>query len=161
MKKYWKLATILVISLMGISYAVFSQVFVIEGQVTLISDFDVSITSTRIKNEVNSSGSSSTITNSGVGLNVITDLAYPGSYVEIESVIQNNSSIDIELVDIVINGDIDEDIIIEVDPSLQVGQKLITHDNLTFILKISWDLNSSATSKTIDFSVEFVFQQSI
>lgn len=161
MKKYWKLATILSIFLMGISYALFSRVFVIEGQVTLSSDFDVSIASTQILNEVNSNGSSSIITNNGHSLSILTDLEYPGAYVEIELVIENNSNVNIELTDMVITGDIDEDIIIEVIPSLQTGQIIPTYGNLIFIVRISWDSDSSVSSKTVDFSLEFMFEQSI
>ncbi len=155
-RNYLIIALVVILLLLAVGYASFTQALNISGTATGTATWEVIFTDA-------STGGAAAISNDGHTLTVnTTDLAYPGDKKEITAVIQNNSSMDIKLTGFTVTDPAaDSDITVDyVDLQTDGSESLVANGGTcTYKFIVGWDENSTKTSINGSYSFEFTYEQ--
>lgn len=160
-----KLKTITVISLvmlliMGISYALLSDTITVTGSATTTGSLDVNVISASVSNQVGSSNSTISNNNDTITINV-PKLEYPGAYTEFSITLKNEGTINAKLKSIVENDMGDANILVSYS-GIAVNELLNVNNSKTFTIKVEWlSSSTSASVDGVDISIDFIYEQNV
>ena len=151
-RNYIIVALIVVLLLLAVGYASFTQTLNISGTASGSADWEVIFTE----------DSDGTRSNDNHTLTVTTnDLAYPGDAKEVTAVIQNNSSMDIKLTSFNVTEPTGTDISIDYVDLAPLSNETISANGGTCTYKfiVKWNEDSTATSVSDTYSFTFNYEQ--
>lgn len=155
------LLVILIVLLLALAvgYAAFQQVLNITGTATAAGTWEVKfVDPTSI---TDGHGTATTTADDEVTVNA--ELGFPGDACEVTVHIKNDGSIPAELTSLELldasgnSAFSDDDIKIEI-PDIS-GETLDADETCEFTFTITWDENSTATSKDVGFKIKFTYDQ--
>lgn len=155
-RNYLIVALVVILLLLAVGYASFTETLNISGTVSGKADWEVIFTEA-------STGGANAISNDGHTLTVTTtDLKYPGDAKEITVVIQNNSSMDIKLTDFKVVGPTENsDVTLDYVTLDKDGSEVLTANGGTCTYKfiVGWDKDSEKVEIEDSYSFTFDYEQ--
>lgn len=158
--QYLLVALVATICLITGGYALFGDSLNINGIASTSGLFNLEFYSTSVTS-ITDCTANSTISSDKNGLNIdVEDLKKPGSSAKINVVVKNSGNIAANLISIDMNNINDPDIIVNY-PTLETGVIIQPEETYVFDIIITWDINSTAVNKNINFNVMLNYEQSI
>lgn len=152
-RNYIIVALIVVLLLLGVGYAAFSQTLTISGTATGSATWSVKFVEP----------SDGTIDSDGHTLTVKTeDLQYPGDAKEVTATIKNESSMDIELTDFTVTEPSNEDIELDyVNLEDSKDTEILSKNGGTCTYKfiVKWKDTSTSTTVNDSYTIKFDYKQ--
>ena len=164
MKKQNLVLVIIVAFILTVSvgYAVFNENIVVDGTASASGKFNIIFKDAVITSEVGSTGSLAEINNDVLEITV-PKLEYPGAYVLFEVTVQNTGTIPATLLSIdKENLTTDNNVKISYEGLDElINTEIIQNGTQSFTIKVMWDVNSTAASSNVNFSIKLNYQQVI
>lgn len=158
--RYYIIALILILLVMGVGYSIFNKSLDIFGTATTSGEYDIQFSATSIKSSVGCIPTS-TISGDKNSLNIsVPDLAYPGATATISVTVRNTGNIASELISVPVTGNSDTDIVVTF-PSFATGTVLAPADTYTFDIVVTWAAASTTTNKNVSFTATLNYEQSV
>ncbi len=149
-RNYVVIALIIILVLLGVGYASFSQTLTISGTANGTMEWNVKFLTT----------TSGKIEDDGHKLTVTTDLEYPGDQEAITVTIGNNSSVGIKLKSLNVTGDVDSEDIEILKPELdEDNEKIKAGEKCTYTYVVKWKDNSNQTNVNATYQFSFDYEQ--
>ena len=175
-RNYLIVALIVVVLLLGVGYAAFSETLTISGTATGTATWDVKFTAAEVKKwdgTASTAVADSTATISGLNTTALTvspsSLLYPGDSRKITATITNGSSMDIVLTDFEVTGPTDSKITFTTPTLTENTCKISAGQTATFTFVVAWDANATITDGTTvgeakaadtgDYQISFTYTQ--
>ena len=154
-RSYIIIALIIILLLLGVGYASFSETLTISGTAEGNMKWDVHFEAT------DSEGVEEEVTNGGHGLTVTTSqLKYPGDAVKATAKIKNASSVDIVLKKFdFVNNETESDIKVTYEKLTPETEKIEAGSTCTYEFVITWDKDSKNTNVSDTYTFTFEYQQ--
>ena len=149
-RNYIIVALIVVLLLLGVGYAAFSETLTISGNVEGSATWDVRFLE----------GSDGTISEDGHTLTVTTNLQYPGDQQKITAIIGNKSSVGIKLTNLTVKEpDTSTGIKIKKVDLTAENEKIGVGQQCTYEYVVEWDPDSKETNVNGTYTFEFQYEQ--
>ena len=160
-KKYFIVSLFIVLLSLGVGYAIFSDTLNIAGTATVTGNFDVEFTTATVVENEHSESATAVISADKNTLTIdAPDLKQPGAQVTVSVVVTNVGNINAELLSVNLTGDDDADITVTY-PTFPVGTVVEPGMTYPFDVVIEWDINSTASEKTLNFTADLNYQQEV
>ena len=170
-KKYIIVALIVLLLALAVGYAAFGDTLTITGSANAKGTFDLEFVQAETTVDAVSvgvdltegTGTRATVSADKNTLDVyVVNLAYPGAGAQFTTQIKNVGTVDAKLTDVTVVGNDDTDIVVTFPTLAEDGSEVIKANggtcDLTFT--VEWDAESELkTEKTLDFSLELVYEQ--
>lgn len=149
-RNYVIIALIIILLLLGVGYASFSETLNISGTASGDMTWDVKFID----------GSDGEILDNGHKLTVTTELKYPGDQKKITAVIGNNSSVGIKLTKLTVTGP-EEGSGIKIDniPLTSENETIGAGQKCTYEYVVTWDPESTETKVNGEYTFQFEYEQ--
>lgn len=155
-RNYVIIALIIILLLLGVGYASFSETLTISGTAKGNMNWDV-----RFEKE-ESTGVEESVDDTGHKLTVTTnDLKYPGDAVKVPAIIANNSSVGIKLTSFQFEqtDKSNSDITIDYTDLTEENEKIAAGGKCKYYFVIKWNEDSNRTSVSDTYTFTFEYQQ--
>ena len=155
-RSYIIIALIIILLLLGVGYASFSETLTISGTAEGNMDWDVRFEteeSTGVEESVDGTGHILTVTTN--------DLKYPGDAVKVPAIIANNSSVGIKLKSFEFEqtGKENSDITIDYTTLTEENEKIAAGGKCKYYFVIKWNEDSNRTSVSDTYTFKFTYEQ--
>lgn len=147
---------ILIILILGVSYAYFSSTLYIYGIAKLEGNFDIHFIDASITNK--SELETISISDNGLEISFNVELALPGESDTIEYTIINNGTIDATLEELNITSATDTDVIFDCS---SIAGDLTSGSSKSGTITVTWNADSVSAQKDVNFNAEIIARQKI
>lgn len=147
---------LIIIMVMGVSYAYFNSTLYINGIATLDGNFDIRFSEARIVDL--SELETINISDTGIELSFNVKLVVPGESDTVEYTIKNNGSIDAVLEELVVTSTNDVDVSFNCS---SIAGDLLSGDAKSGTITVTWNADSVSSQKDVNFNAEIVARQKV
>ncbi|MCI6266752.1 MAG: hypothetical protein MR598_07915 [Erysipelotrichaceae bacterium] len=147
---------IIIIMIMGVSYAYFSSTLYIYGIATLDGTFDIKFSEASIVNQTELE--TINISDNGLELSFNVKLALPGESDTIEYTIKNNGTIDAVLDELVVTSATDTDVTFNCS---SIAGDLPSGETKGGTIVVTWNADSVSPQKDVSFNAEIIANQKV
>lgn len=147
---------VIIIMVIGVSYAYFSSTLYVNGVSKLSGNFEVVFGSANIINP--SELETVSISDDGLDLSFNVKLALPGESDVIEYTIVNNGTIDAVIEELVVTSSVDEDVVFECS---SIAGDLLSGESLSGTITVTWLTESVSAQKDVSFDAKVIANQKV